>query len=67
MSADLSRLTAAQTAADAVIASLPLHDGGLLLRVAVTDTETNERLATGFVSYIVDRPALRLVKAESGD
>ncbi|MEV7034587.1 hypothetical protein AB0N99_30700 [Streptomyces sp. NPDC093272] len=61
MSADLDRLTAAQAAADAVIAGLPVHDGGPLLQVAVTDMETRTRLATGFVTYETPKPRLRLV------
>lgn len=66
MSADLARLTAAQAKADAVVRAVgePI-DGGPRLRVAVTDVETGNRLATCFVSYqIVDQasgPNLRLV------
>src|SRR5512139_873122 len=56
VSAELERLTAASDAARAIIAGLPPHDGGLLLRVAVTDTMTNERLATGFISYELPKP-----------
>ena len=63
MSADLARLEAAQSKADEVIRTLgePI-DGRPMLRIAVTDPETNTRLATGFVSYeITDRASLRLV------
>ncbi|MGW2048601.1 hypothetical protein ACWCPF_25970 [Streptomyces sp. NPDC001858] len=63
MGAELERLVAAQAAADAVVRAVGQPVGcGPLLRVAVTDAETNVRLATCFVSYEVDaRPALRLV------
>jgi len=63
VSADLARLEAAQSKADEVIRTLgePI-DGRPMLRIAVTDPETNTRLATGFVSYeITDRASLRLV------
>ncbi|MGW4825461.1 hypothetical protein ACWEP4_42960 [Streptomyces sp. NPDC004227] len=52
MTADLNRLRAAQAAADAVIRSVAVTpDGSPMLRVSVTDPETNQRLATGFVTY----------------
>jgi hypothetical protein len=64
MSADLARLTAAREAADAFVAPLnaaaAMHDGPRLL-VAVVDQDTNTRIATGFLTYSVDGPHLRLV------
>ena len=63
MTADLARLTAAQAKADEVIRAVgePI-DGRPMLRIAITDPETGNRLATGFVSYeITDRASLRLV------
>ncbi|MFF4791872.1 hypothetical protein ACFY2M_19385 [Streptomyces sp. NPDC001276] len=53
MSAELARLTAAQEMADKVIATVAdrIHEPGPRLLVAVTDPETNLRLATGFVTY----------------
>lgn len=50
---DLDRLTAAQAKADEVIAAVAEAPEGWLLRVSVTDPETGQRLATGFVSYEV--------------
>jgi hypothetical protein len=63
VTADLARLTAAQAKADEVVAAIAeAPDGGPLLRVAVTDVETGQRLAIGFVTYQVDgAPQLRLV------
>jgi hypothetical protein len=63
VSADLPRLAAAQSKADEVIAAVATPiDGRPMLRIAVTDPETDTRLATGFVSYeITDRASLRLV------
>ena len=62
MTADLARLVAAQAKADAVIRSVAeAPDGGRLLRIAVTDAETGQRLATGFVTYEVVVPQLRVV------
>lgn len=62
MTPDLARLAAAQAKADELIASLAeAPDGGPLLRVAVTDVETGQRLATCFVNYQVDGAPLRLV------
>ena len=63
MTPDLARLTAAQAKADELIATIAeAPDGGPLLRVAVTDAETGQRLATGFVTYQVDgAPQLRAV------
>lgn len=61
VSPDLDRLAAAQAKADEVVRSVAEAPEGLLLRVSVTDQETGNRLATGFVSYQVDGPQLRLV------
>ncbi|MFD9276877.1 hypothetical protein ACFWD7_06240 [Streptomyces mirabilis] len=62
MAPDLARHVAAQAKADEVVASLAgTPDGGPLLRVAVTDAETGQRLATCFVNYQVDGAPLRLV------
>lgn len=61
MSAELERLKAAQAKADQVIRSVAeTPDGDHLLRVAVTDVATGQRLATGFVN-VDDGPLLRLV------
>lgn len=62
MTADLARLTAAQAKADEVIGAIaePL-DGGPLLRIAVADAATGQRLATGFVAYKVGTPQLTVV------
>ncbi|MFJ5973543.1 hypothetical protein [Streptomyces sp. NPDC093060] len=63
MTTEIERLTAAQAKADEVIATIaePI-DSGRLLRIAVTDVETGQRLATGFVNYLAaDGPTLRLV------
>lgn len=54
MSAERARLTAAQAKADAVIRAVAEAPEGRLLRVAVTDVETNTRLATCFVTYEAD-------------
>jgi hypothetical protein len=58
-----ARLAAAQKKADALRdAFSEIPDGSPMLLVAVTDPETNTRLATGFVTYRVDGvPQLRLV------
>lgn len=62
MTAELARLAAAQEKADAVICAVAeTVEAGPLLRIAVTDAETGQRLATGFVNYQVDGPQLRLV------
>ena len=63
MTADLARLTAAQAKADELIAAIAeTPDGGPLLRVAVTDVETGQRMATCFVTYQADGAwQLRLV------
>ena len=62
MSADPRRV-AAQAAADAIIAEVAAPiDGRPMLRIAVTDPVTNNRLATGFVPY--DVAHLRLVKEQ---
>ncbi|MFM9589856.1 hypothetical protein ACKI1J_14965 [Streptomyces scabiei] len=62
MSAELERLVAAQAAADRLVRELcdPI-DGRPMLLVAVTDMETDTRLAAGFAHYDVPAPALRLV------
>jgi hypothetical protein len=62
VSAETDRLAAAQAKADEVIRAVaePV-DSGRLLRVAVTDVETGQRLATGFVGYQTDSSHLRLV------
>jgi hypothetical protein len=61
--AELDRHAAAQAKADEVIRAVAETAGaGPLLRVAVTDALTGQRLATGFVTYQVDGvPHLRLV------
>lgn len=62
MSADLVRLSAAQAKADEVVASVAeAPDSDRLLRVAVTDPETGQRLGTCFVNYQTEGPQLRLV------
>ena len=62
MTADLARLLAAQEMADRIVAAIgESPDGVLLLRVAVTDDATGQRLATCFVNVEVDAPVLRLV------
>jgi hypothetical protein len=62
VSAELARLTAAQAKADQVVRAVgETPDLGPLLLVAVTDPETNTRLATCFVNYRPAGPALRLV------
>lgn len=61
MTTDLARLTAAQPKADEVAAQIAeAPDAGPLLRVAVTDVETGQRLATGFVNYQAERMMRRL-------
>jgi hypothetical protein len=61
--AEMDRHKAAQAKADEVIRAIAeLPGAGPLLRVAVTDAITGQRLATGFVAYQVDGvPHLRLV------
>lgn len=62
VTADLARLTAAQAKADELVRTVAdTPDGGPLLRVAVTDIETGQRMATCFVTYQVDGAPLRLV------
>ena len=62
MTADLARHMAAQAKADRIVATVgESPDGVLLLRVAVTDDATGQRLATCFVNYQPDTPVLRLV------
>ncbi|MEU9444639.1 hypothetical protein AB0D42_27910 [Streptomyces sp. NPDC048304] len=61
MTADLELLTAAQAKADEVIAAIAeTPEPGRHLRVAITDPETGQRLATCFVNYETAR-SLRLV------
>jgi hypothetical protein len=66
VSAETERLTAAQAKADRVIRAVaePV-DSDRLLRVAVTDVETGQRLATGFVTYETVGSHLRLVGGET--
>jgi hypothetical protein len=61
--AELDRLKAAQAKAAAVVKVVGESPGsGPLLRVAVTDAVTGQRMATCFVNYQVDGvPQLRLV------
>ncbi|WP_369274492.1 hypothetical protein AB5J55_35245 [Streptomyces sp. R11] len=65
MSAELERLTAAQTAADRIVRRVADHDGGPARRlmVAVIDPETNTRLATGFATY--EAPTVRHLRPVS--
>jgi hypothetical protein len=57
-----ARLAAAQAKADEIVGMVGEMPDGLLLRVAITDVETNTRLATCFVTYQTDRtPSLRIV------
>jgi predicted transcriptional regulator len=62
MTADLARMLAAQAAADKVVRAVAdTPDGSPVLLVAVTDPETGQRLATGFVTYQTVPAPLRLV------
>lgn len=62
MTADLARLMAAQRMADRIVAEIgESPEPGRHLTVAITDPETEQRLATCFVNVEVDAPALRLV------
>ena len=62
MSAELSRLDAAQAKADAIRALVGDWDGvGPRLLVPIIDPETNTRLATAFVGYSAATAPLRLV------
>jgi hypothetical protein len=62
VSAEVERLVAAQAVADRVIRAVAeAPDSDRLLRVAVTDVQTGQRLATGFVNCQVDGSQLRLV------
>jgi hypothetical protein len=66
VSAELDRLRAAQAKADEVIRAVGEPAGpGPRLRVAVTDVETGQRLATGFVNYGELSRRLRLVNQRS--
>jgi hypothetical protein len=61
VTADLERLTAAQTKAYELVAAIAeAPEPGRHLRVAITDPETEQRLATCFVNYETAR-SLRLV------
>jgi hypothetical protein len=54
MSVETDRLKAAQAKADEIIRAVgETPDGDLLLRIAVTDTVTGQRMATGFANYAV--------------
>lgn len=63
MTADLARHVAAQAKADGIASKVgETPEAGPLLRVAVTDVETGQRLATCFVNVPVgDTAPLRLV------
>jgi hypothetical protein len=58
-----ARLAAAQAKADEIAATVGEVPDGPLLRVAITDVETNTRLRTCFATYQPDEgaPPLRLV------
>lgn len=66
MNAGQARHTAAQAKADEVIRGIAEAPDGPLLQVSVTDVETGQRLATGFVTYPAPATTLRLVGG-SGD
>lgn len=67
MSAEVARLDAAQAKADAVAASVgEMPEAGPLLRVAISDAETGQRLATCFVNFQVGPAPLRLVREGGG-
>ena len=62
MTTDLARHTAAQAMADEVVRTVgESPEPGRHLRLAITDPATGQRLATCFVNYHADTPALRLV------
>jgi hypothetical protein len=62
MARETERQAAAQAKADEVVRSVAdTPEGSPMLLIAVVDQETGNRLATGFVSYQVDGPQLRLV------
>jgi hypothetical protein len=62
VTADLARLMAAQTKADEIAATVgELPEAGPLLRVAVTDVETGQRMSTCFVNVPAVAAPLRLV------
>ena len=62
MTAELARLMAAQAMADRIVARVgESPEPGRHLTVAITDPETEQRLATCFVNVEVDTPMLRLV------
>lgn len=59
MATETERLAAAQAKADEVIATVAeAPEGARLLRVTVTDVDTDLRLAVCFVNYQTDRPRL---------
>lgn len=61
MTAEQARQAAAQARADEVVRAVAdVPDGGPMLRVSVTDPETGQRLATGFVT-VRATPGLRLI------
>ena len=61
VTAELDRLTAARAKADELVAAIAEPpEPGRHLRVAITDPETEQRLATCFVNYATAR-SLRLV------
>ncbi|MCX5253595.1 hypothetical protein OOK27_05330 [Streptomyces canus] len=62
MTSDLARLMAAQAKADEIARTVgESPEPGRHLRVAITDPETEQRLATCFVNVEIDAPMLRLV------
>lgn len=64
--AEAERLLAAQAKADAVIRLVgETPESDRLLRVAITDVKTEQRLATCFVNYGTAGPTLRLVPEEA--
>ena len=66
MSAEVARQSAMQAKADAVAALVGDWDGvGPRLLVAITDPETNTRVANAFAGYVVAAPVLRLVEEAS--
>ncbi|GGW98872.1 hypothetical protein [Streptomyces chartreusis] len=66
MSGELERLMAAQAKADEVVRQVAeAPQAGPLLRVAVTDVETGQRLGTGFVNYDRMMRRLRVVNDRS--
>ena len=63
MTPELARHMAAREKADQVIAAVAeAPDGGLLLRVSVTDVDSGEVLATCFVNYQPNGTRLQIVE-----